>query len=172
MHKKYFFLFVCVFVLQQLVAQQAPVRVKYNFNAGWKLQLGDDSLAKEVLYNDKGWKSISLPHAFNEDDAFKKSIAELTTGIAWYRKHFSIGKEHRNKKVFIEFEGIRHAGEFYLNGTFIGRSENGVMGFGFDISNIINWNGNNVLAARIDNSWGYREKSSNSPYQWNDRNFY
>jgi beta-galactosidase len=172
MYKKYFFLFVCLFVIQQLVAQQVPVRVKYNFNTGWKLQLGDDSLAKEVLYNDKGWKSISLPHAFNEDDAFKNSIADLTIGIAWYRKHFSIGKEHRNKKVFIEFEGIRHAGEFYLNGVFIGRSENGVMAFGFDISNIINWNGNNVLAARIDNSWSYREKSSNSPYQWNDRNFY
>lgn len=172
MQKNGLFVLVCLLCLHQLAAQQTAIRVKYNFNTGWKLQMGDDSLAKEINYNDINWKPVSLPHAFNEDDAFKKSIADLTTGVAWYRKHFSIEKANAGKKIFIEFEGIRHAGEFFLNGKFIGHSENGVMAFGFDITDAVNWKGDNVLAARIDNSWGYREKSSNSPYQWSDRNFY
>src|SRR5213075_2157319 len=30
----------------------------------------------------------------------------------------------------------------------------------------------NVIAVRVDNRWDYRERSTNTPYQWNDRNFY
>src|SRR4051812_39809318 len=74
-------------------------------------------------------------------------------------------------KTFLEFEGIRQAGEFYLNGKFIGRSENGVMAFGFDITDVVAA-GENVVAARIDNSWDYKEKATGSAFQWNDRNFY
>ena len=49
--------------------------------------------------------------------------------------------------------------------------ENGVMAFGLDITEHINCSGDNVLAVRIDNSWRYRERATNSTYQWNDRNF-
>src|SRR6185436_11421532 len=47
------------------------------------------------------------------------------------------------------------------------------MAFGFDISGAaLPAPGENVLAARIDNSWDYKEKSTGSTYEWNDRNFY
>jgi hypothetical protein len=41
-------------------------------------------------------------------------------------KAFQTPAGSRDKKVFLEFEGIRFAGEFYLNGKFIGRHENGI----------------------------------------------
>src|SRR4029079_8211026 len=96
---------------------------------------------------------------------------DLSTGIVWYRKHFRLPENIGGKKVFLEFEGIRQAGEFNLNGKFIGRSENGVRAFGFDVSNFVGLC-ENVVAARIDNSWNYKEKSTGSSFQWNDRNFY
>src|ERR1044072_9680660 len=74
-------------------------------------------------------------------------------------------------KVFLEFEGIKQAGEFYLNGKFIGRHENGVSAFGFDITDAV-VAGENVLAVRTDSSWDYKEKATGSAFQWNDRNFY
>ena len=105
------------------------------------------------------WNRITLPYAWNEDDAFKKDIAELSTGIAWYRKHFNIPAAAQGQKIFLEFEGIRQAGEFYLNGKFIGRHENGVMAFGFDISDAVYFGDiENVIAVRTDNSWDYKEK--------------
>src|SRR6185436_2856852 len=66
---------------------------------------------------------------------------------------------------------IRFAGEFYLNGKPIGMSENGVMAFGFDITDLL-MQGENVVAARIDSSWDYKEKATRSGFQWNDRNFF
>lgn len=85
---------------------------------------------------------------------------------------FSHSKNVTDSKFFLEFEGIRQAGEFYLNGKWIGRSENGVMAFGFDITSSLNLGGDNVLAAVIDNNWDYRENATNTKFQWEDRNFY
>ncbi len=153
-------------------AYQAPVspRAKINFNANWRLHVGDEPGAEAPAFDDAAWKLVTTPHAWNEDDAFRKSIDELPTGIAWYRKRFRLPPGSSGKKVFLEFEGIRHGGEFYLNGQFLGRHENGVMAFGFDVTEKLKEE--NVLAAKIDNSWTYHEKATNSPYQWNDRNFY
>ncbi|HVE55601.1 MAG TPA: DUF4982 domain-containing protein [Pyrinomonadaceae bacterium] len=146
-------------------------RVKYNFNSDWKLFVGDANGADKPDFDDSSWKNITTPHAWNEDDAFRKDIKDLSVGIAWYRKHFRLPENAKDKKIFLEFEGIRQAGEFYLNGKFIGRHENGINAFGFDVSDFVQ-TGENVLAVRIDSSWDYKEKATNSAFQWNDRNFY
>src|SRR5262249_38424209 len=94
------------------------------------------------------------------------------TGIAWYRKHFKLPTDAADKKVFLEFEGIRQAGEFFLNGKSIGRHENGINAFAFDITGAVRPPpAENVLAARIDNDWNYREQSTGTKFQWADRNF-
>jgi len=148
------------------------VRVQYNFNPGWKVFVGDPEGAEGADFDDGDWKTVTLPYAWNEKEAFRKDIRSLSTGIAWYRKHFSVPAEHAGCKIFLEFEGIRQGGEFYLNGKFIGRHENGVMAFGFDITPLVKISPEeNVLAVRIDNAWDYREKFTNTKFQWNDRNF-
>ena len=149
----------------------AQAREKYNFNSGWLLQIGDIKGAESTNFSDKTWKKVTLPSAFNEDEAFKVSILEHTDTVVWYRKHFKLPNNAKNQKIFLEFEGIRFGGEFFLNGKSIGWSENGVMAFGFDISDVVNYSGENVLSARIDNSWKYKEHTTGSGYQWNDKNF-
>lgn len=163
--------FITIILAVHIFAVFAVARTTYNFNSDWKLFVGDSANAQNSDFNDSSWKNITTPHAWNEDDAFRKDIADLSTGIAWYRKHFKLPANSLNKKIFLEFEGVRMAGEFYLNGKFIGRHENGINAFGFDISNDLK-DGENVLAVRIDNSWDYKEKATNSAFQWNDRNFY
>ncbi|KQM77187.1 beta-galactosidase [Pedobacter sp. Leaf216] len=167
----YLFLMAVLLPLIASAQQSSNPRKTYNFNPDWKLYVGDLPGTEKTDFDDKTWKSITLPHAWNEDEAFKKSIEDLSTGISWYRKHFTIPATDQNSKVFLEFEGIRQAGEFYLNGKFIGRHENGVMAFGFDISSLIIPNKENVIAVKIDNAWNYKEKATNSGYQWNDKNF-
>jgi beta-galactosidase len=144
---------------------------KYNFNAGWLLHVGDISGADKPDFNDARWQRVTLPYAFNGKEAFAVHIEHLTDTVMWYRKHFRLAAGMRYKHVFIEFEGVRQAGEVYLNGHYVGINENGVMAFGFDITPYINSDGDNVLAVRVDNNWRYHEKSTRSGFQWNDRNF-
>jgi len=147
-------------------------RARYNFNPGWKLYIGDISGAEKNSFDDSGWKEITLPYAWNQDEAFKNDIVDLSTGIAWYRKTFVLPEGDDIEKVFLEFEGVRHAGEFYVNGALAGLHENGIMAVGLDISHLLKpYPEENVVAVRTDNSWDYRERFYNQRYQWNDRNF-
>jgi len=152
MKKKLLLLTICSGLVSMAFGQSQR---HISFNAEWTI--GD---SKEL---------ITLPRAWNEDDAFRVSIEQLPDSVVWYRKEFSLS-DLKNKKVFIEFEGVRQAAEVFVNGKSIGMSENGVMAFGFDISSYVT-KGKNLLEVRTDNDWEYREKSSNSRYQWNDRNF-
>jgi len=162
----------CVVGLTSFAAVSAgsSVRVTYDFNPGWKLFVGDATGADAVVFDDQAWKPVTLPHAWNEDDAFCKDIADLSTGIAWYRKHFTLPPEAQGKKIFLEFEGVRQAAEIFVNGKSVGLSENGINAFGLDLTSVVAA-GDNVIAVRTDNSWDYREKSSGQKYQWSDKNF-
>ncbi|BBB67422.1 hypothetical protein UNDYM_3169 [Undibacterium sp. YM2] len=147
-----------------------PARSTYDFNPGWKLFVGDAPGAASPAFDDASWKAVTLPRAWNEDEAFKKDIADLSTGIAWYRKRFSLPASALAGKVFLEFEGVRQAAEIFVNGKSLALHENGVMAFGVDISEAVT-EGENTIAVRTDNAWDYHEKATNQRYQWSNNNF-
>ena len=153
-----------------LTAAFATGREKYNFNSGWLLKVGDIPSAESSSFKDSDWKKVTIPHAFNEDEAFKVNIKDLTDTVVWYRKHFTMPKSARGKKVFVEFEGARQGVDFYVNGKLVGKHENGVMAFGFDITPYLK-SGSNVVAVRVDNNWDYAERTTGVKYQWSNRNF-
>ena len=153
------------------IATHAVERKKYNFNSEWRLAIGDFQKAEQPSFDDSRWQQVTLPYAFNGDEAFKKDIVDLTDTIVWYRKTFEIKDGNpKDRKHFVEFEGVRQGADFYINGHHLGFSENGVMACGFDLTPYI-IEGKNVIAVRCDNSWQYRSRKHNSRYQWNDRNF-
>lgn len=154
--------------LPRLLAERSV----YNFNADWRLRVGDPVRAASLDFDDHDWTAVTLPRAWNEDDAFRLPIHEHRTDVAWYRKTFVIppGAEHR--KIFLEFEGVRQGAEFFLNGVSLGLHEDGVTGIGFDLTDRVRpAPAVNVIAVRTDNAWDYRERSTNQRYQWNDKNF-
>jgi hypothetical protein len=173
--KRNFFISILLLAVQSIITASPTfdgnLRQTYNFNPDWKLCVGDISGAQAPTFNDSKWKEVTLPHAFNEDEAFRLAIADLTDTVVWYRKHFKLPASEKGKKVFIEFEGVRMGADVYLNGESIGLHENGVMAFGFDISDKIQFGKENVIALRIDNSWRYHERATNSTFQWNSNNF-
>lgn len=165
------YILISLFIFMALGHIHAAEREKYNFNSDWKLKIGDMDQAEKVDYSDADWKSVTLPHAFNEDEAFKLNIKDLTDTIVWYRKHFRLPAEAKGRKVFIEFEGARQGIDLYVNGCLVGQHENGVMAFGFDLTEFVKLGKENVIAARIDNNWDYAEKATGVKYQWSNRNF-
>lgn len=164
--RKAFLLFTIALFCVNLLAEE---RSRTNFNGNWLLAIGDMDGAQSASFDDQEWEQVTLPHAWNEQEAFRIACAQLSDTIVWYRKHFTVD-ETESRKFFIEFEGARFAADVYLNGHLLGISENGVMAFGFDMTPYIK-KGENVLAVRTDNSWNYHERSTGSTYQWNNKNF-
>ena len=163
------------------VVFQMPVspRTTYNFNPDWKFAFGDSTGADKPGFDDSAWASVSLPHTWNEIDSYRGFIShgggdqsEKMFGIGWYRKHFKLPVNANGQKVFLQFDGMRQAGRFFLNGQPIGIYENGITAVGFDITQFVKYGEqDNVLAVKVDNSPGYKEESTGTPFQWNSKDF-
>ncbi|WP_365297131.1 sugar-binding domain-containing protein, partial [uncultured Mucilaginibacter sp.] len=160
---------------------QPPVspRATYNFNPGWKFVFSDVPGADQPGFDDASWASVSLPHTWNETDSYRAYIShgggdqsEKMMGIGWYRKHFKLPAGTDGQKIFLEFDGLRQAGRFFLNGKPVGKIENGVTAVGLDVTDYVNYGGkDNVLAVKVDNSPAYMEEATQTRFQWNSKDF-
>jgi beta-galactosidase len=159
-------------------AEPASPRATYNFNPGWKFIFGDQPGADQPGFDDSSWSNVSLPHTWNETDSYRTHIRHSSgdvgekNGIGWYRKHFKLPAAAEGQKVFLEFDGLRQAAYFFLNGQPIGKYENGVSAVGLDISQFAHFGDqDNVLAVQVDNSPNYREEATGQPFEWNAKDF-
>jgi beta-galactosidase len=156
----------------------ASPREKLNFNMGWKFVKEDAAGADAPGFDDAKWANVSTPHTYNDVDTFNKIIshgggqAGAYTGWAWYRKHFKLPAEMKGRRVVIEFEGMRQAATFFMNGKKVGLFENGVTGYGLDVTDAVKFGDEeNVLAVRLTNSDRYLEEATQTGYEWESRDF-
>lgn len=153
----------------------AASRIDRPFNDGWRMATGEIAGAEQPGFDDAAWKPVTLPRAWNEDEAFKVDIHDLKGGITWYRKRLvlpSTAGPAVGGKAFMEFEGVRQAGDVYVNGVRVGGHENGVTAFGVDATRALKPAPFvNVVAVRVDSDWKYKERATGSPFQWNNNNF-
>lgn len=143
---------------------------KYNFNYGWHFCLADtfplqsavektrDGTGREFFsrdYSEEGWKEVSLPHTFNDEDLFVNRIEDAGSGqkrtFSCYRKWFSL-EGCRDKKVFLETEGIRQSCYLYVNGKLAGYYEAGSFPVGYDITEYLTEDGEQLIAIATDNT--------------------
>jgi beta-galactosidase len=113
---------------------------------------------------DSTWQKINIPHDWVVELPFVKSEqveidshgykpvggAYPETSIGWYRKHFSVDKSKSNKRFELQFDGIYRNAEIWLNGFYVGTNFSGYVGNSYDVSDYINFEGDNVLVIRVD----------------------
>ena len=148
-----------------------------NFNPGWKFIREDVTNAEKIDFDDSKWATVSAPHTYNDTDSYTDIISHsggdrrAYAGIAWYRKHFKLPADTKGGKVFLEFEGLKQAGHFWVNGKPAGRFENGVTACGLDLTDLVNFDGDNVIAVKVDNSNDYQEEATGAEFEWMGRAF-
>src|SRR5262245_17256135 len=90
-------------------------RSSLSFNQGWKFFKGDAASAEKPEFDDSKWADVSAPHTYNDLDSYAHIISHSGgdrspyAGVAWYRKHFKLPAAARDRKVFLEFEGLKQA---------------------------------------------------------------
>ncbi len=141
-------------------------RSTLNFNYDWKFIREDAAGAEMPAFNDSRWATVATPHSFNDVDSFRNLISHsggdtgTYKGISWYRKHFKLPTDLAGHNVFIEFEGLRQAGDIFFNGKAVGLYENGVTAYGIDLTQALQFGSNeNVLTVKVDNSTRYLERA-------------
>jgi beta-galactosidase len=130
------------------------------------------------VLDDSKWTTVSAPHTFNDVDSYNHFIShsggdrQAWTGIVWYRKHFKLPASAKDGKVLLEFEGLKQAGRFWVNGQFVGKFENGVTACGLDLTKFVKFGDtDNVIAVKVDNSNDYVEEATDIGFEWMGRAF-
>lgn len=132
------------------------VRQNYLFNLDWKFHLGDVPNAKAATFDDSDWRKLDLPHDYQIEQQWDKHAGSMRgykpLGTGWYRKTFKAAPAWKGKRVLLDFEGIMYLGDVWLNGRKIGSTEYGYLGFDADITGLLDYNKENVVAVRASTS--------------------
>ncbi len=137
---------------------ESPTRQSQLFNFDWSFFKGDHSDAKSVDFDHSKWRKVQLPHDWSVEGQFDPDLpggeryAFLDCGIGWYRKNFTILPEQEGKKVIIHFDGVYMRSDVYVNGHHVGFRPYGYVAFEYDITPLIRYNENNVIAVRVNHS--------------------
>ncbi len=152
-----FFIPVFLFLAIYCRAGESP-RQHSSFNAEWTFHLGDIPQASAPGFDDSSWRTLNLPHDWAIEGEFSRENPSgagggaLPGGIGWYRKTFTVDPELKDKKVFIDFDGIYMNGEVFINGTSLGTRPYGYISFRHDLTPYLRFGEENVIAVRVDNS--------------------
>ena len=147
-------------ILFALCAASLSAREVINFNKDWKFCLNTEADKNPAApdFNDKGWRTLDLPHDwaiegdFDEHNPSGTGGGALPGGIGWYRKTFTVSKKDQGQVISIEFDGVYMNSSVYLNGHLLGTRPYGYISFSYDLTPYLNWDGENVIAVKVDNS--------------------
>ena len=149
-------LITIVLSINNRVDGQSAGREVLNFNFGWKFYKGDISNGQDPNLDDRNWRALDLPHDWSIEGTFSKdyasSTAYLPAGIGWYRKSFKLPATEKNRKVFINFDGIYNNSEVWINGTWLGKRPNGYISFQYDLTPYLNPGKENLIAVKVDHT--------------------
>ncbi len=126
-----------------------------NFNDSWKFFNDKTEGAEKVAFDDSKWRNLNLPHDWAIEGPFDVKYNARAGGLPFhgtgcYRKHFKMNADAKGKVVRLEFEGAMYNAHVWINGEFVGHRPYGYMGFEFDISKYLKYDGSdNVVAVRL-----------------------
>ncbi len=122
-----------------------------SMNPAWRFHKGEAKGAEARTFDDSEWAVVSLPHGIEYLPTEASGCANYQ-GEVWYRKHFTPDARLRGKKLFVHFEAIMGKSRIYMNGKLLCEHYGGYLPAVVDVTDVVDWTGDNVLAVWADNS--------------------
>jgi len=158
------FHYFCLFTLFALLlngctAHPVKHRMIELFTKDWHFYLGDVTNGQDPGLDDSQWRLLDLPHDWSIEGNFSKENpatpggGALPGGIGWYRKSFTLPENEKDRKVFIEFDGVYRNSEVWINGHYLGKRPYGYISFCYELTPFLKYGAEkNILAVKVDNS--------------------
>lgn len=116
-----------------------------------------------LSFNDSAWQQISVPHDWVTSLPFEAPASHShgyrtvgwrypSTSVGWYRRHLSIDSTLIGQPVRIVFDGIFRDSRVWVNGFYVGHEESGYTRQDYDITDYLNYGGDNIVCVRVDAS--------------------
>jgi beta-galactosidase len=124
---------------------------------------GFGSGASAADFDDHDWRKLNLPHdwaaelPFSERGSISHGFKAIgrnfpESSVGWYRKTFIIPASDLGKRISIEFDGVFRDSIVWINGHYLGEEQSGYSSFSRNLTEFLNYGGENVIAVRVDAS--------------------
>ena len=122
----------------------------------WKFSLDPQDIGEKQKwqaadFNDKAWFNHPVPGSWNA----QKEEWLWYQGAGWYRRTFKVPASFAGKFNRLVLAGVSYRGKVFLNGKLIGEHSGGFTQWSLDVSDALNYQGENVIAIRVDNRRSY-----------------
>ena len=128
---------------------QNSVRNKLDLSGIWNFKIDPDAVGeRDGWFNGlTGSRPIAVPGSWNEqyEDLFNY------LGLAWYLKRTYVPSSWQGQRIFIRVGSANYYGTVYVNGERVGAHEGGHLPFAFEITNLVKWDAENVIAISVEN---------------------
>ncbi len=126
-----------------------------------KTGFGDGPAAPVGKFDDSAWRMLDLPHDWAVEMPFAANGSHShgyravgpgfpDVNVGWYRKTFRIPAEDLGRRISVAFDGVFRASRVWVNGFYLGEEPSGYLNFRYDVSDYLNYGGENVIAVRVD----------------------
>ena len=134
--KRFFFVLLALLPAVSALAG----REVYDIGRGWKFYTVDrrDSVG------------VTLPHTWNDTDAAVGRL-DYYRGIGNYFRYLKARPEWRGKRVFVRFYGAGTVADLMVNGRHAGEHRGGNNAFEFEITDLLDYGGKNLLWVIVNN---------------------
>lgn len=136
-------------------------RLEYNFDYDWQffrprasVQLAEPQfeIGKPVLFaSDFQWEAATLPHSVRLEPR-DVSGGQNYRGLCWYRKHFALAPDWKDRILYLNFQGAMQVADVWLNGKHLTTHYGGYIPFTLDFSSVALFDQPNELVVRLDNT--------------------
>jgi beta-galactosidase len=144
--------FLYTLVIQFSFAQTREIT---NLTHNWKFQKGENEMAFQPDFDDSEWENVNIPHDWAIAGPFITNGDGNTgklpwKGEGWYRTAVDIPINYKSKTIYLLFDGIMAFPEIYMNGQLAGKWDYGYNSFYLDVTDFLNFEGENILAIHVD----------------------
>jgi beta-galactosidase len=134
---------------QETGAQQGRLILPINRNWRYSPKVVEGGHAVE--FDDSSFDSVVVPHT-NIREPWHSFDEKSYEFVSLYRRRFKLPAEAKGKRVFIDFEGVMTASTVWINGQKLGEYKGGYTPFNFELTQHVNFDGDNLLAVDVDST--------------------
>ena len=126
-------------------------RQVFPLNHKWLFSATNVAGGTKKAFKDSSFTRVTIPHT-NKMLPWHGFDDKDYQFVSLYRRHFTVPSGLQNQRVFIDFGGVMTAARVTLNDRFLGEYRGGYTPFSFEITEQVNWQGDNVLVVEVDST--------------------
>jgi beta-galactosidase len=152
---------VSLFPLTSRAAQDGSEsgRRVYPLNRKWLFSEKNVAGGTALRFDDSRFTRVTIPHT-NKMMPWHGFDDKDYQFVSLYRRHFQLPPGANSKRVFVDFGAVMTAATVHINGQRLGEYRGGYTPFSYELTEHLNWRGDNVIAVEVDST----ERSDIPPF--------